>query len=203
MCNYRTPDLSIQAKQLELVLTGRQQALLIAGEVDRFENVVQQGAVAWPPGEGRRIAVIAGTPCHRGLFLLIAGTSSATATSGFVVQAKPARGARLGVLLYNNGAMPGISFQGGTLCVSAQMIRRGGPTDSLGTPGGCDGAFAIDLNTFAQGLWVVPPSGAIPANTPAPFLLTIGQSVWCQFWGRDTLANGSLLSDGLRYAVRP
>jgi hypothetical protein len=131
------------------------------------------------------------------------GTPSASANAGFVIAAQPARGNRLGVLLYNIRPFPGAPFQGGTLCLAAQQLRRGGPTSSLGTNGLCDGVFSIDMNTFAQGLWVVPPSGAIPANNPAPYLLTVGQTVACQFWGRDTVPTGSFLSDGITYVVGP
>ena len=131
------------------------------------------------------------------------GTPSASANAGFVIAAQPARGQRLGVLLYNTRSSPGLPFQGGTLCLPGQQLRRGGPTNSLGTNNQCDGIFAIDMNTFAKGLWVVPPSGSIPANNPAPYLLTIGQNVACQFWGRDTVATGSFLSNGITYTVGP
>jgi len=71
----------------------------------------------------------------------------------------------------------------------------------------CDGVFAIDLNTFAAGLWVVPacdgsPAG-IPANNPAAFLSNPSQHINCQFWGRDTPASGSFLSDALQFQIGP
>jgi hypothetical protein len=131
------------------------------------------------------------------------GVPSASATSGFVISSAPARGDRLGVLLYNTQSAPPVAFQGGTLCISLSNLRRGGPTDSLGTPGQCNGVFAIDMNTFAQGLWVVPPSGQLPAHNPAPYLLVPGTTVHCQYWGRDTFQTASYVSDGLRYTICP
>jgi hypothetical protein len=132
------------------------------------------------------------------------GVSSTSANAGFVIAAQPARGERLGVLHYTPrlgaAAAP---FQGGTLCIATQQLRRGGPTSSLGTNNQCDGMFVLDMNTFAKGLWTVPPSGAIPANNPAPYLLTVGQQVFCQYWGRDTVASGSFLSNGVTYTVGP
>jgi hypothetical protein len=102
-----------------------------------------------------------------------------------------------------------VPFEGGTLCISANDLRRGGPTDSQGSPGGstCDGEFALDMNAFAASAWVVPdcagsPSGLAPYN-PAAYLQSAGQEVYCQFWGRDTLATGSFVSSGLRYTIAP
>jgi hypothetical protein len=132
------------------------------------------------------------------------GAPSASATSGFALMAKPARGNRMGLLLYNTSAGPGLPFaQGGTLCVTPSGVRRGGPTNSLGTNGACDGVLAIDMNAFAQGQWVVPPAGAIPPLQPAAFLAQPGTDVFCQFWARDSVQTGELLSDGLMYTVGP
>jgi hypothetical protein len=126
------------------------------------------------------------------------GSSSAAASAGFLITAAPARGDRTGVLLYNTvRQVPAIPFQGGLLCLATGGLRRAGPATSGGTPGGCDGTFAIDMNTFAKGLWPQP------STNPATYLLTPGQTVVCQWWGRDSVATGSLLSDALEYAVGP
>jgi hypothetical protein len=138
------------------------------------------------------------------------GISSATATSGFIVSATPARTCKQGLLVYNTTQLPmGVPFQGGTLCVTPGQARRAGPTDSGGSPGGtnCDGNFAIDMSSFTQGLWQVPdcagnPSG-LASTTPAAFLITPGQDVYCQYWGRDSVATGSFVSDGLHYVIGP
>jgi len=140
------------------------------------------------------------------------GTSSAVATSGFSISAGPARDNRSGILLYNNGGVvPGVVFQGGTLCIPPMGLRRAGSTNSMGscppTPIGCAGVFAVDMNAFASSNWVVPdcagaPSGT-PANNPAAFLLTPGTQIDCQFWGRDSQPTGSFVSGGISYIVGP
>jgi hypothetical protein len=127
-----------------------------------------------------------------------------------VVSAGPARSCKSGLLVYNTTqAIPGLPFQGGTLCVTGAGVKRAGPTSSQGTPGGssCDGQFAIDMNLFARASWVVPdcagqPSG-LPPNNPAPFLLTPGQQVFAQYWGRDSVATGSFVSAGVTWTVYP
>jgi hypothetical protein len=83
------------------------------------------------------------------------GIPSASATSGFYLIAGPARSCKSGILLYNTTRLAaGVSFRGGTLCVTPSQIRRGGPTNSGGTPGGasCDGEFALDMNVRDE--WV-------------------------------------------------
>ena len=138
------------------------------------------------------------------------GVSSATATNEFVVSAGPARTCKSGILLYSDQATAsGVPFQGGTLCLTPMGLRRAGSTNSMGTPGGsnCDGEFSVDMNAFAQSVWVVPacdgtPSG-IPPNNAAGFLMNAGTTVSVQYWGRDSLATGSFVSDGLQYVVGP
>jgi hypothetical protein len=141
------------------------------------------------------------------------GVASASATSGFVVKAGPARSNKSGILLYNSApVVPGLPFQGGTLCVEPMGLRRAGSTNSGGTgcppsPATCDGEFAIDMNAFAHALWVVPdctgaPAG-IPPNMPAAYLVTPGTVVSCQWWGRDAVPTGSFVSDGQSYTVGP
>ena len=126
------------------------------------------------------------------------GTASATATAGFIVAASPARASKTGILMYNTTPQaPAVPFQGGVLCVTPSGLRRAGPAGSGGTPGLCDGVFTIDMNTFAQGLWPQP------SNTPAPFLKTPGTQVNGQWWGRDSVATGSFLSNALEYVVQP
>jgi len=132
------------------------------------------------------------------------GAASATASSGFVVRAGPILGNRLGVLLYNSvSQVPSVPFQGGVLCVAANGLNRGGPTSSLGTKLTCNGELFVDVNTFGRGLWVVPPSGAVPSNNPAAFLSAAGTTVFCQFWGRDSTSTGSFVSGALSFVVGP
>jgi hypothetical protein len=139
-----------------------------------------------------------------------AGIPSATSGSGFVVSSGPARTCKNGILLYNTATVsPGLPFQGGTLCVDAMGLRRAGPTDSKGTPGGtnCDGLFSLDMNAFTVGAWVVPdcagnPSG-LPPNNPAGFLATPGTLIHTTYWGRDSVATGSFVSNALTYTQGP
>jgi hypothetical protein len=112
--------------------------------------------------------------------------------------------------MYNTAQLtPGLPFQGGTLCVDAMNLRRAGPMNSMGTPGGasCDGRFSIDMNAFAHNAWVVPdcagaPSG-LPPNVAAGYLTSPGQDVFAQIWGRDSVATGSFLSNGIHWVIGP
>jgi hypothetical protein len=129
------------------------------------------------------------------------GASSASATSGFEILAAPARSERLGVLLYSNAGRAVLPFpSGGHILCMQTPIRRGGPASSGGTPGpNCDGVFALDMNAFASGSYNPP----FPTYAPAAYLLTVGQQVNVQWWGRDTVPTGSFMSDALEYFVAP
>lgn len=123
------------------------------------------------------------------------GSSSAGATSGFVVRVDQAKALKGGLLLYSDSGPGAAPFQGAWLCVGTAPLKRSAPvTDTSGTPGQCDGRLAIDLNAFAAGLL---------GGNPLASLSLPGTPIHCQFWARDTIANGSLLSDGLRYVVCP
>jgi hypothetical protein len=155
-----------------------------------------------------KAGLVCGTPS-----ISASGVSSVAASSGFVIKAGPARDNRSGILLYNTAGRPapGLPFEGGTLCVNAMGLRRAGSTNSQGScppiPVGCAGTFAIDMNTFAKNLWVVPDCAgaptALPPNNAAAFLQTMGITIDVQFWGRDSVATGSFLSNGLSYVQGP
>ena len=137
------------------------------------------------------------------------GSPSATSTSGFTVRAQPVRGCRAGLLLYSDQpAQPGASFGGpgdGSLCLLGQGLRRAGSIDSAGTsPQTCDGVFAIDMNQFHTLVWAA--TGCNPAagqNNPAGFLGNMGTAVSAQMWGRDSIATGQVVSDGIVWVVGP
>ena len=138
------------------------------------------------------------------------GISSASATSGFVISAAPARSCRMGVLLINTSlAAAPLPFHGGTLCVDPSGLRTAGAVNAGGTPGPnqCDGAFSIDLNTFASGAWTVGDCAgsptALPAIVPAAYLQVPRTTVPSQFWGRDTPATGALLSNAWTVTIGP
>ncbi len=124
------------------------------------------------------------------------GAPSATLTSGFLIEASGARAGKQGLLLYGANGASNAPFQGGTLCVAPIGIKRGPASISIGgTPGAfCDALFRIDMNAFASGN---------AGGNPAPFLNTIGQRVNVQWWGRDSTANGSFLSDAIQYNACP
>jgi hypothetical protein len=171
-------------------------------------KVLGDSGTATTPFCTAKAGLVCGTPA-----ISASGVSSVMASSGFVIKAGPARDNRSGILLYNNAGLtaPGLPFEGGTLCVNAMGLRRAGSTNSGGScppnPIGCNGTFAIDMNTFAKGLWVVPDCAgaptALPPNNPAGFLQTMGITIDVQFWGRDSVATGSFLSDGLSYVQGP
>ena len=136
------------------------------------------------------------------------GTSSATATSGFVIDARPVRGCRPGLLLYSNQpTQPGVSFGGpgnGVLCLSGTGLRRAGPIQSNTAVQQCDGTLAIDMNQFNTSNWEAsgcnPPVGQ---SSPAGFLSLVGTTVNAQMWGRDSIPSGQVLSDGISWAIGP
>jgi hypothetical protein len=175
-------------------------------ELNGYDSGIASGTATTPFCTAKS-GLVCGTPS-----ISASGTSSVTANSGFVVSAGPARDNRSGILMYNNqGVVAGLPFQGGTLCVNSMGIRRAGSTNSMGscppTPIGCAGSFSIDMNAFAQAAWVVPdcagnPAGIAP-NNPAAFLVVAGTTIDCQFWGRDSVATGSFVSDGLSYTQGP
>ena len=124
------------------------------------------------------------------------GSPSATAGNGFTVTATNAKARKLGLLLYTDGGprVPPTPFQGGLLCIGSPILRSAPLADTTGTPGLCDGRLSLDMNCFA--------SESCGGN-PAAFLRVPGTKIDCQLFARDTVANGSLLSDALEYFVGP
>jgi len=178
-----------------------------ADEINVYDSAVVSGT-ATTPFCTAKAGLVCGVPA-----IAASGTSSVVAGSGFVVSAGPARSDKSGILLYNNtGTTTGVPFQGGTLCIPPMGLRRAGSTNSGGYtgtcgPANCLGVFAIDMNTFAQGGWVVPDCvgapTATPPNNPAAFLVTAGIQIDVQYWGRDSVATGSFVSNGLSYIQGP
>jgi hypothetical protein len=122
------------------------------------------------------------------------GRASASQSSGFVLSAAPARGNRVGLVLYTNGGRGIAPFQGGILCIDTSPLRRSVQVNSGGTNNQCDGQFALDMNAFAAG---------VAGGNPAPFLKVIGNRINAQWWGRDSQATGSFLSDAAEYSICP
>ena len=136
------------------------------------------------------------------------GSPSAAATSGFVIKAQPVRGCRAGLLLYSNQSIAtGAPFGGpgdGSLCLFPQGLKRAGPIQTGSLPNLCESTFAIDMNRFNTNNWSAvgcnPPPGQ---NNPAGFLGNPGTTVNAQMWGRDSIATGQVLSDGISWVVGP
>jgi hypothetical protein len=131
-----------------------------------------------------------------------AGTPSATDSAGFVVSLTNARASdgfnlKQGVLIYSVTGPDSMPFMGGTLCV-ARTIKRTITLPPIvpGTPGSCDAMHLIDMNAFTQN--AIPGQGTPDAALSMPL-----QQVWCQWVSRDTVANGTLLSDALTYVQGP
>ncbi len=122
------------------------------------------------------------------------GVPSASAASGFVLQATGVEGAKNGLFYFGTGGRQAgwwgtsSSYQ----CVVPPVMRAGLLAGS-GTPGACDGAFAQDLNV----LWT-----SNSAKNPGA-----GATVRAQLWYRDPLnpvnSKKTSLSNGLEFDVRP
>ncbi len=125
------------------------------------------------------------------------GSPSASANSGFIVSGANVRNQKPGLLLYSVSGRNSMPFQGGFLCVMTPL-RRTPATNSAGSAlpaNDCSGAYAIDMNAFAQGLL---------GGNPLPALRLPATTVECQWWGRDPgfpAPNNSTLTGGLEYLV--
>ncbi|MEY2745400.1 MAG: hypothetical protein RL112_442 [Planctomycetota bacterium] len=126
--------------------------------------------------------------------LSASGTPSASATSGFVIQGANFGGARACMLIHGAAGPARIPFGvgGGALCVAGRLQRT--PLFwTSGTPGQCDGTFALDWNQLRA---------AIPAGAGLP--LVAGQRVWLQAYERfPGDPAGPLMSHGLQFALAP
>ncbi len=123
------------------------------------------------------------------------GMPSATATSGFVVSATGMRARQFGMLVYTDTGPDKVPFLGGHLCING-IHRTVITSDTLGTPGFCDGTLAIDMNSFRAGL--------LGGSPPLPALSTPGSTIHCQFFGRDPGNSfNALLTEGLKFTICP
>jgi hypothetical protein len=116
------------------------------------------------------------------------GTPSASAGSGFVVNAEQVLSGKAGLLLYSTHGPGGAPFQGGFLCATPPTRRT--PLQISGASGAppCTGTYSLDFNARIA-------SGVDPA-------LVSGQQVWSQYWTRDSgVPSGTGLTNGLSFTI--
>jgi hypothetical protein len=124
------------------------------------------------------------------------GVPSATATSGFLLQATGAEGNKSGIFFYGANGRQANSWGNGTSfqCVTPP-VKRGALTSGSGTSGACDGVFTEDLNAR----WC--PTCPKPSQN-----FGVGAVAQAQLWYRDpsnTSNQTTSLSDALEFVIQP
>jgi hypothetical protein len=120
------------------------------------------------------------------------GSPSASAGSGFVIEASNLRNLVPGIFFYGTTAPASLPMLGGLLCAAPPIVRTPGQSAGGSLPPAldCTGQISIDFNA-----WIA--SGADPA-------LGVGKEVFLQAWSRDPAhASGSNLTDALALIVCP
>jgi ELWxxDGT repeat protein len=122
-----------------------------------------------------------------------AGVPSVSSPSGFVVTVSDVEGDKDGILFFGVNGRKASSWGNGSSyqCV-VPPVKRLGLQTGVGTPGLCNGAFALDFNTWAS---------ANPTAAPSA-----GVSVDLQCWFRDpfnTSNQSTSLSDALEFLMCP
>ncbi len=123
-------------------------------------------------------------------FVDSSGFPSLTNALPFVIRAHDAINSKNGILFFGSHATANL-FQGGTLCVQPP-IQRTPPSSSGGdsNANNCSGTYAVDFGALIQ-------AGTNPN-------LSLGASVYCQFWTRDPGASfGTGLSNALSFTILP
>jgi hypothetical protein len=124
-------------------------------------------------------------------YVWYSGSPSASASSGFAVNATQVLNKKNGLLFYGYDAVSQ-AFQGGTLCVKAP-VKRTAVQNSGGSSSGadCTGNFSFDLNAYIH-------------SGKDPVLALQGAEVFCQYWYRDPASpSGTGLTNALRFVVNP
>lgn len=119
------------------------------------------------------------------------GTSSATASTGFFLQANNIEGNKDGTFFWGTNGRQAVPWKGGNSfqCV-VPPVKRGGTIVGTGTNGLCDGVSVQDLNQR----WFNKP-----AQNPGA-----GAVVQAQFWFRDPPSPGTTsISDAIEWTVCP
>ena len=126
--------------------------------------------------------------------LQASGTASVSAGSGLTVSAANVEGGAGGIFFFGTSGRRATPWGNGSSfrCVEPP-VRRLGVLSGAGTPGACDGAFALDLNA----VWC--PTCPRPQLNPG-----LGTAVQVQLWYSDpanTSNQTSSLSDALELGV--
>jgi hypothetical protein len=121
------------------------------------------------------------------------GTASASAPTGFFVNASDVEGAKDGLYFFGTNGRQANSWGNGTSyqCV-LPPVKRGGTLNGVGTNGACDGTFSQDLNAR----WTAKPN-----QNPGA-----GSFVQVQLWYRDPASTSNQttsFSDALEFLVAP
>jgi hypothetical protein len=122
------------------------------------------------------------------------GAPSASAPSGFAVDALDVEGQKLGLFFYSLSGAQAVAWGSGSsfLCVKTPT-QRASVLSSGGTAGACNGSISIDWNSFRA---------ANPGALGAPF--GGGETLWMQAWFRDPPASKSTnLSNALTFTLAP
>jgi hypothetical protein len=120
------------------------------------------------------------------------GMPSASAGSGFVIEADNLRNLVPGIFFYGKSGPAALPMLGGTLCTVPPIVRTPGQSSGGTLPPAldCTGQLSIDFNAWIAG-------GTDPG-------LTAGKEVFVQAWSRDPAhASGSNLTDALALIVCP
>jgi hypothetical protein len=128
--------------------------------------------------------------------LSMAGTASASASSGFTLMAANVEGAKDGLFFFGtNGFQANAWGNGSSFQCIVPPVKRAGALAGTGTPGACNGAFAQDLNA----LWC--PTCPSPSKNPGAMAV-----VQAQLWYRDPLSTSNQttsFSDAIEFCVAP
>lgn len=121
--------------------------------------------------------------------LSTAGTPSASAPSGFAINANSVHPSNVGIYFFGRNGPAAQPFQGGVLCVTPPLVRVA--PQLAGGAGTCGGTYALDFNT-----WLA---------TNAPELRAPGEDFCVQCWFRDPPdpVSGTGLTDAASFVLAP
>ena len=120
--------------------------------------------------------------------VVVSGTPSASAPSGFQVNADEVDGGGTGILFFGVSGPNAAPFDGGGILCALGPLQRTGSQNTGGSSGACDGALALDFNAWMSS----KPVKAPPAGT----------TVYMQGWYQGP-GGSSALSNAVQFTVQP